>query len=142
MSTPLNNFIAFYNNLSPETLPHIDTVYSADATFQDPFNAFTGRDKIKHIFDDMYAQMTNPRFVILQTIGEGDAAFLTWDFEFQLKRLQPTVMRKIHGSTHAKFDSQGLVCYHRDYWDTGAEIYQHVPVLGWFIRKISNKFKI
>lgn len=32
--------------------------------------------------------------------------------------------------SHLRFDAAGKVCYHRDYWDTGEELYEKLPLLG------------
>jgi hypothetical protein len=44
----------------------------------------------------------------------------------------------IHGVSHIRFDASGKVNYHRDYWDTGEELYAKVPVLGWLIRRLKR----
>jgi hypothetical protein len=38
--------------------------------------------------------------------------------------------------THVRFDPEGLVTLHQDYWDAGAGLYEHMPVLGRLIGAI------
>jgi hypothetical protein len=40
--------------------------------------------------------------------------------------------------SHIRFDASGKVNYHRDYWDTGEELYAKLPVLGWLIRRLKR----
>ena len=35
----------------------------------------------------------------------------------------------------------GLVNYHRDYFDMGEMVYEKVPVLGWLTKKIKGRLK-
>ena len=37
-------------------------------------------------------------------------------------------------SVRSKFDADGKVNYHRDYWDTGEELYMKLPGLGTLMR--------
>lgn len=44
----------------------------------------------------------------------------------------PTVLRAfvIPGGSHLKFTADGLVDFHRDYWDAAEELYEKLPVVG------------
>lgn len=39
---------------------------------------------------------------------------------------------------HLKFDADGKVQYHRDYWDTGEELYMKAPALGTLMRGLKG----
>ena len=43
-------------------------------------------------------------------------------------------MRVIHGVSHLRFDDEGKVTYHRDYRDTGEELYAKLPLIGGAVR--------
>ena len=47
----------------------------------------------------------------------------------------------INGGSLLRISSDGLVNYHRDYWDAAEELYEKIPVLGWFLRRIKNMAK-
>jgi len=47
----------------------------------------------------------------------------------------------INGGSHLMFSREGLVNYHRDYWDAAEELYEKIPILGWFLRRIKNMAK-
>jgi hypothetical protein len=79
------------------------------------------------------------RFVILERAVDGDTAWLTWDLEYRLKPGQP--VRRIHGASQLRFDGDGCVCHHRDYWDAAGELYETLPLLGSVLRLIRGRLR-
>ena len=60
---------------------------------------------------------------------------LGWDFHLRL-RSRPVVIR---GVTHLSFDTDGLVCLHRDYWDPAEELYERLPLIGSLMRWLKKR---
>ena len=132
---PLARLVAFYEHLSIESLAQLGAVYAPDAHFKDPFNEVQGHAAIVLIFEHMFVQVDAPRFVVLESMGQGQQAFLTWEFRFRMKRLV-SGEQCIRGATHVRFDTQGRVVLHRDYWDVAEELYEKLPLLGPFMRML------
>lgn len=130
----------FYETLSPASLARIGQVYASEAFFRDPFNEVRGLDRVQRIFAHMFETLDAPRFVVIDAFEQGDQAFLTWDFHFQRKgQAQPM---KIHGSSHLRFDADGRVAYHRDYWDAAEELWERVPLLGALLRGLKGRLRV
>jgi steroid delta-isomerase len=130
---------ALYTGLTPQGTAALRAAYASDAYFKDPFNEVTGAAAIEHIFSHMFEQLESPRFVILDRAVDGDTAWLTWDLEYRLKPGQP--LRVIHGASRLRFDVEGRVCHHRDYWDAAGELYESLPVLGSVLRMIRRRLR-
>ena len=133
----LERLLRFYETLAPDTLHHLSSIYAPDAHFKDPFNDVRGLAAIAGIFEHMFMQVAAPRFVIDTRIVSGIEAFLTWDFLFT-KMNGP---QSIRGATHIRFDANGMVDMHRDYWDAAEELYEKLPVLGAFMRMLKRLAK-
>lgn len=130
---------AYWETLSRERVAAIASVYADDAYFRDPFNEVRGLDALRKVFDHMYDSLDEPRFRIIETILEGDAAVLIWDFEFRVKKWKPEVTQTIHGLSHVRFGPDGRVTYHRDYWDAAGELYAKLPVVGPLMRYLARR---
>ncbi len=128
--TRLNSLLQFYQTLTPESVSDFGTFYSENAYFKDPFNEVRQLADIQAIFSRMFRQIEEPRFEILEWVGDQGGLFLVWDLHFRLRNWKPDQARRIHGVSHLRFDAGGKVCYHRDYWDTGEELYEKLPLLG------------
>ena len=129
----IDRLIAFYESMSPETVSKISEVYTSDAYFKDPFNEFTGVNKIETVFRHMYQQLEGPSFSVRGWSGTDDEGFVLWDMHFRSRMMRGREAQTIHGVSHIRFDESGKVRYHRDYWDTGEELYAKLPVIGWLI---------
>jgi len=132
----VEKLISFYESMSPETVANIKDVYAAAAYFKDPFNELNGIDRIEAIFRHMYQQVEEPRFVVRQWSGTDQDGFVVWDMHFRSQMVRGGSAQTIHGVSHIRFDASGKVTYHRDYWDTGEELYAKLPVIGWLIRRL------
>lgn len=138
-SPQLQRTVTFWETMSPGSLAGIAAVYTEDVRFRDPFNDIAGIDRLRHICEDMFVRLDDPRFTILETVEQDGRAFLTWDFTFHIKSLKPQLKRTIHGGSHLTFAPDGRVCVHRDYWDAAGELYEQLPVVGTLMRFLKKR---
>ena len=129
---------AYFESITPESAQRIDTIYATDAYFKDPFNEVHGVAAIRRIFEHMFVQVEAPRFVVREVVAQGSDAFLTWDFLFRIRRLSSRE-QVIRGASHLKFDREGRIRYHRDYWDAAEELYEKLPILGGLMRLLKKR---
>jgi hypothetical protein len=131
----LDELIGFYHQLSPESLARFPEFYAADAYFKDPFNEVHGLPAIQRIFAHMFEQVAEPRFVVTETVVDaGGSTMLLWEFCYRIRLFGRSEAQVMRGVSHLKFDAAGKVRYHRDYWDTGEELYMKLPGLGLLMR--------
>ena len=134
----LERLAHFYESLSEAALPDLALIYAPDALFKDPFNEVRGVAPISAIFKHMYEHVDAPRFTVMTRVLQGDDAFLTWEFSFRMRRFKREE-QIIRGATHVRFDAQGRVCLHRDYWDAAEELYEKLPLLGGLMRWLKKR---
>lgn len=133
----LQQLSAWFESLTPASLKHIDRFYTPTAYFKDPFNEVRDIRRIEHIFSEMFEQFQQPRFVIQQQLCDDRQAqaLLTWHFLFRWRGKDWCIV----GSSHLHFNAEGLVEYHRDYWDASEELYEKLPVIGFVLRALKKK---
>jgi steroid Delta-isomerase len=138
MSNPeaVARVVAFFEHIAPADVARIGEIYTADAYFRDPFNEVRGTEAIARVYARMFEQLDGCRFVIAETLAEGDAALLVWDFTFRIRRWRLRAPRTIHGATHVRFAPDGRIAYHRDYWDAAEELYAKLPLIGPVLRML------
>lgn len=135
--TRLQQLIRFFEQIDLSTVSQLGQIYTPDAFFKDPFNEVQGIDAITRIFRHMFDQVDSPRFVVTNSVVQGDQAFLTWDFLFRMKRFS-SGEQCIRGATHVRFAEDGRVSFHRDYWDAAEELYEKLPLLGSLMRTLKR----
>lgn len=132
----LDRLVAFYHDLTPESVERFSEFYAADAYFKDPFNDVHGIDAIKNIFTHMFRQVEAPRFVITDQVADAGGVMLAWEFCFHLRVWGQGKTQRIRGVSHLRFDADGKINYHRDYWDAAEELYMTLPIIGTVMRRI------
>ena len=136
---PVARVVDFFEYLSPERVEQLGTIYSPNVWFKDPFNEVRGLPEVQRIFSHMFVALDRPRFVVTDSITSAGQCFLTWNFEFHLKRFDRDTLQTIRGASHLKFTADGLIDFHRDYWDAAEELYEKLPVLGGFMRWLKRR---
>ena len=138
--TPLEKLVDFFHTLTPQSVARFPEFYDRDAWFKDPFNTVSGVDAIQRIFEHMFRQVEEPRFIVTEQLADGEHAVLLWDFHFRSRLSGKTRRQTIRGVSHLRFSQDGRVIYHRDYWDAASEVYMRIPVLGWVLRRVRRAF--
>ena len=130
----LDKLINFYHGLTAEQLEHFPDFYTEEAYFKDPFNEVRGVSAIQRIFSHMFTQVDDPRFVVTEKVVDANSTMLVWEFSFRIRLLGKGQTQVMRGVSHLKFAEDGRVNYHRDYWDTGEELYMKLPAIGTVLR--------
>jgi len=130
----VDELIRFYHELSPESVARFGEFYSENAYFKDPFNEVRGIAPIQRIFSHMFGQVGEPRFVVVDKVVDDRGAMLIWEFSFRVRFWGKGETQILRGVSHLRFADNGKVDYHRDYWDTGEELYMKLPGLGSLMR--------
>ena len=134
----LERYCAAFVALTPQTLNDLGALVSDDVRFRDPFNDVRGRAVFLKVFEDMFEQTQDPRFrVIDKALGE-KCAFIRWDMTFQRGGKD----WRFEGVSEIWIDEEGRVTAHLDHWDSGAQLYAKIPLLGAVVNAIRRKLAV
>lgn len=130
VSRNLEKILRWYEHPNSRNLKDIHLYYTKDVFFKDPLTEVYSAEELEHYYAKMFERLKDVRFVIKNKFEESHQAFVTWV-------MTATTMGRgisIKGSTHLKFDGNGLCEYHRDYFDLAEEVYEQIPVLGFIFK--------
>ena len=134
----LNRYSVFFATLTQQELDRCDQLFSQQVHFKDPFNDVTGIASVKQVFRHMFDTCETVRFEIHDCSGHGSVGYINWTFHFMIKRRWK--QRKIQGVSRVAFNAKGEVVEHIDYWDAAENIYQSLPLIGWLLKQLRNRF--
>ena len=140
LASALEDYARLYESISPADLDTLDRYFATDARFKDPFNDVRGLDAIRQVFQRMFETCLDLEFKVHNRFLEGDTGCLIWSFRFR-----PNVagLRKqtwsLEGSSRIRFDADGKITEHVDFWDSGEYFYARLPVIGAIIRFIRRR---
>ncbi len=130
-----------FNQLRADNLTILDSFYHPDVEFLDPIGKHQGLNSVKKYYENLYQNVQEIRFEKIDHIQEGNRHVYIWRMHLRASKLNDGKEVVVMGNSHIIFNQENLVSYHRDYFDMGEFIYDHVPVLGFVIKKVKERLK-
>ncbi len=134
-------FTRFFSDFSPDKIAVLlDETYAKDVWFNDTIKTIEGVDVLRTYLKHSAEAVEACRVEVKETLknDKGDF-FVRWVMTIRFKKFKKGVDTQTIGMSHLRFNQAGLVCFHQDYWDSTAGIFEHIPVLGWAIKKIKAR---
>ena len=136
----IDNFKNLYQALNRDTLSfdELNSVYDNDIVFEDCFHNIKGINDLYSYFDNLYENVSFIGFDFEDQWINDDGAVLTWVMSYQHPRLNSGNLIKVKGASRLMF-KDGKIRAHRDYFDGGALLYEHIPILKRVIHFLKNR---
>jgi limonene-1,2-epoxide hydrolase len=131
-------FLNFYNGLSSHNMQLLDSLYHTDVVFIDPVHEIHGRKALNQYFEHAYARLQHCEFSGSACMEQADQGFLSWRMRFAHQAIGNGKIIEVEGCTVLRWQD-GLIIYHRDYYDLNDMVYRHLPVLGWLTGKVKQR---
>ncbi|MFD2255693.1 nuclear transport factor 2 family protein [Luteolibacter algae] len=116
-------------------------VYASDAYLNDTIVTHHGPDEIKAYFLETSETMDTYEVTIEDIASSGAEHYVRWTMVFSAPRLNGGKPVHSLGMSHVRFNPEGQVTMHQDFWDSGTNIYGQIPVLGGAIESIRRRFE-
>jgi hypothetical protein len=124
----------FFQQFNKDRMDLVEQFYDADIHFMDPMVDFTNRDQLKRYYEKLYQNVDAIRFDFSSEVKEGDTHMAAWTMTLTAKKFNGGRPVVVAGVSHVRFGGkEGKAVYHRDYFDMGAFVYEHVPLLSGLI---------
>ncbi len=133
----LNQLRSVYMQFNSKTLSQLPEIYAEDIQFRDPFHAINGLSGLTIYFESMMKDLIECRFEFHHSVELPSEAVLFWTMHYSHKKIAGGQLLEISGSSHLKFNDK--VFFHRDYFDAGAMLYEHLPLVGGIIGFIKRR---
>lgn len=140
MSAFLQRFAQGFAGLDSEHLDALAELYSPDVQFRDPLHHVQGLPALRAYFTELYKQVEALRVDVhgFDEVGEG-CGYLRWTLHFRHPRLRGGAPISVDGCSYLRWRER--VYLHHDYFDAGALLYEHLPLLGrliaWLKRRLA-----
>ncbi|PIP89559.1 MAG: transcriptional regulator [Bdellovibrionales bacterium CG12_big_fil_rev_8_21_14_0_65_38_15] len=131
-----------FNDLRATNTEILDNFYAQDIVFEDPLGQINGLNSMKEYYKAMYKKVIDIRFEFKDDAINGDRHLCTWIMYMRVDGLNGGEEVVVHGVSEIEFNSEStLAIYHRDYFDMGEFVYQHIPVLGSIIKMVRKQLE-
>ena len=124
-----------YENLSK----NVTQVYAERTYFRDAFKQFESAEAIRDYMLSGLKPLEGAEFVFNRFARSGGDYYLDWTMRLDFKKTPTGTWEESIGVTHMRFNSDGRVIFHQDYWDPTDIVYRRIPVAKQLIAFVKGK---
>ena len=136
----INRFQAFFENMTPEQVrATVDSVYAPNAVLYDTLVLHEGIGQIRPYFIKTAERAKGVRVQVLDVLRNGNDFYLKWSMDIDWSAFKKGKTTRSFGMSHLRFNAQGQVVLHYDFWDAANGFFEHIPIVGHMIRWIKRK---
>jgi hypothetical protein len=136
----VERFRAFFGDLNEARVKEsIRDVYSENVWFNDTLKSIRGVGVLEHYLVETARNVESCKVDIDEVIPSPSGVYVRWRMHILFKKFRKGEVQSSIGVTLLRFDKDGRVAYHQDYWDSGANLFEKVPVLGAGIRALKRR---
>jgi hypothetical protein len=134
----IERFVALYSTYTEDNVrKHARDLYAQDAYYRDSFTEMQGVDNIEAYLIQGTHIMHNLTFDLQDVAVHNGNYYFRWITRFSQKRKRDEVTH-LPGVSHVRFNKEGRIIFHQDFWDAGV-IYEQLPIVGFFIRWLKKR---
>ena len=137
--SPLLAFKQYYQTFDKRSFDELDEIYGEDIIFTDPIHVIHGRKALKAYFGKMCGKLTECHFDFVDEVIMGSTACFKWQMHYRHPSIKNNQPLKLIGASHISFSDK--IDSHEDFYDMGAMLYEHLPVMGGAIRMIKSRIQ-
>jgi len=136
---PVAVFKQFYRRFDQHSFDMLDKIYDKDVIFSDPIHTISGIETLKRYFEEMCGNLSHCRFEFIdEVLGDGNACF-KWEMHYSHPSLKSNTPLSLMGATFIEYSDK--IDTHEDFYDMGAMLYEHLPVLGSAVRLVKSRIQ-
>lgn len=129
-------FRQIFSDLTRDDLAErIGELYAEDIYFNDTVHVFHKRWELVDYMARTGQQLEHNSIDVHKVIRDGSDVYLRWEMTFITRAAGKRVESHSIGMTHLRFNEQGRIVLHQDFWDSASALYAHLPVVGFFMRR-------
>ena len=133
MKSITKKYVKSFEQLKISTICNLVDCLHESFVFIDPFNKIIGKKSFRKFLEKMFIKIKNPKFRILNILEEKNLTLIKWNFEYEISK------KKINfDGVSELIIRKNLIYKHVDYWDSGRNVYSHLPIIGSVFKKIHN----
>lgn len=131
---------SLFTNYTRDNLQeNVTKVYAERVYFRDAFKQFDSADKIRDYFLHGLEPLNDARFDFKRIVRSGDEFYIDWVMRLDFKKTPEGTWEESIGMTHMRFNADGQVIFHQDYWDPTDIVYNRIPIAKQLINFVKKK---
>jgi limonene-1,2-epoxide hydrolase len=117
----------------------VPEVYADKVYFNDTLKEVQGAPALAAYFRRSLGGADQVHAQIVDVARSGTDYYVRWEMTIRFRKLADNEPTYSTGVSHLRFDGDGRIVFHQDYWDATAGFFQHVPVVGRLIGWVKGR---
>lgn len=135
----VGKFAGLYGDLTVSNVTaNVREVYAPDAWFNDTVATEVGAGAIEKYLLKTARGAEKVSAKVNDVAVSGADVYARWTMEIRAKNLAGGKPIVTEGISQLRFDPEGRIVLHQDFWNPAAGIYRHLPLLGPAIRLVNG----
>ena len=127
----LDRLSAYFADMTAESVAaKTRLVYADKAYLNDNITFVEGAEAIEAYFGTAAGQVNALTVEFVDVARAGSDYYIRWRMRITSDRLNNGEAMESFGVTHFRFDREGRVLVHKDFWDAGTGLYEYLPGVG------------
>ncbi|MBT62605.1 MAG: hypothetical protein CML13_05265 [Puniceicoccaceae bacterium] len=118
---------------------NVEKVYADKVYFRDAFRRLGSASEIREYMIEGLAPLEGSEFVFHKIVRSGGDFYIDWTMRLDFKKTPTGTWEESIGMTRMRFNSEGQVIFHQDYWDPTDIVYKRIPVAKQLIGYVKGK---
>jgi len=118
---------------------HTTHVYAEKVYFRDAFKQLDSGEAIRDYLLEGLAPLEGAEFIINKVARSGGDFYLDWLMRLDFKKTPTGTWEESIGMTRLRFNSEGKVIFHQDYWDPTDIVYRRIPIAKQLIAFVKKR---
>ncbi|MFQ3241338.1 MAG: hypothetical protein ACI9JZ_001022 [Lentimonas sp.] len=129
-----------FTNYTYENLErNVTQVYAEEVYFRDAFRQFDNPEDMREYMLHGLKPLTAAEFVFNRVIRSGGEFYLDWTMRLDFKSTPLGTWEESIGMSHIRYNTEGQVIFHQDYWDPTDIVYRRIPIAKQLISYTKGK---
>lgn len=116
----------------------IRSVYANELYFNDTFKIIENIDELVAYMTESVENVDSTTVDILDVIRSEQDYFIRWSMKMNLTVKGKDIYSHSIGMTQLRFNEAGKVVFHQDFWDSSEAFFEHLPIMGRFVKKVKS----
>ena len=129
----------FCNYTADNLLQKTTRVYAEKVYFRDAFKQLESAEAIRDYMVEGLAPLEACEFVFNNVVRSGGDFYIDWTMRLDFKKTPSGTWEESIGMTRMRFNSEGKVIFHQDYWDPTDIVYRRIPIARGLIAYVKKK---
>ena len=133
-------FTEFLREWDPETIDvKVQAVYASGAYFNDTIKEIRSSKHIANYLAKSLEATEMVRIEVTDVARSGVDYYFRWVMDIKFRNLNNSSWTRSEGMSQIRFDHEGKVLLHRDFWDAAGGLFAYMPIVGFLLKWIKGR---